>query len=75
MATKLKKTKSAGRFGSRYGKKPRARLVAVESKQRQKQPSPFHPTGFAKRIASGIWKCQKTGKVFASNAYYLEERL
>jgi large subunit ribosomal protein L37Ae len=72
MTTKLKKSKSAGRFGARYGKKVRARLVNVEVKQRQKQKSPFHPNSTAKRIASGIWKCSKTGKVFANNTYYLE---
>ena len=37
MATKLKKTKSAGRFGARYGKRTRAKLVKVETKQRVKQ--------------------------------------
>ena len=41
MPTKLKKTKSAGRFGARYGKKIRAKLVKVEEKQRQKQKCPF----------------------------------
>ncbi len=72
MPTKSKKSRSAGRFGARYGKKVRDRLVKVEDKQRKKQPSPFHPNGEAKRIAVGIWKCKKTGKVFANNAYYLD---
>jgi large subunit ribosomal protein L37Ae len=74
MPTKSKKTKSAGRFGARYGKRVRDRLVKVESKQRTKQKSPFHPTGTAKRISAGIWKCSKTGKVFADNAYFLDEQ-
>ncbi len=73
MPTKSKKTKSAGRFGARYGKRTRDRLVKVESKQRVKQQSPFHPKGIAKRLAAGIWKCSKTGKVFADNAYSLDE--
>ncbi len=74
MPNKSKKTKSAGRFGPRYGKRVRDRLVQVESKQRVKQKSPFHPRGVAKRIAAGIWKCSKTGKVFADNAYALDEQ-
>ena len=41
MATKSKKSKSAGRFGARYGKKVRAKLVKVESEQRVKQKCPF----------------------------------
>jgi len=73
MPNKSKKTKSAGRFGARYGKRTRDRLVKVESKQRIKQKSPFHPRGTAKRLSAGIWKCSKTGKVFADNAYALDE--
>ena len=72
MPSKSKKSKSAGRFGARYGKRVRDRLVQVESKQRIKQQSPFHPKGTAKRLAAGIWKCSRTGKVFADNAYALE---
>lgn len=74
MAAKKKKIKAAGRFGAGYGRNVRNRFNAVESLQRTTQPSPFHPTGRAKRIAAGIWKCMKTGKIFAGHAYYLEER-
>jgi len=74
MAAKKKKIKAAGRLGAGYGRKPRNRFNAVESLQRKSQPSPFHPNGKAKRIAAGIWKCLKTGKIFAGHAYYLEER-
>ncbi|MFH1326679.1 MAG: 50S ribosomal protein L37ae, partial [archaeon] len=41
MPTKLKKTKSAGRFGARYGKRVRQKLVKVEEKQRLKQNCPY----------------------------------
>lgn len=72
MTTKLKKTKSAGRFGARCGKKPRARLVKVEEKQRVKQKCPFCGKLGIKRISKGIWKCPRCEKKFASNAYYLD---
>ncbi len=72
MTTKSKKTKSAGRFGSRYGKKIRDKLVKVEVKQRIKQKCPFCEKTGVKRISNGIWKCSKCGKEFASNTYYLE---
>jgi len=72
MTTKLKKTKSAGRFGAKYGKKVKDKLVQVESKQRLKQKCPFCK-GRAKRLSKGIWKCSKCRKKFASNTYYLEE--
>ena len=71
MTSKLKKSKSAGRFGARYGKTVRARIVQVESKQRKKQKCPFCD-GTAKRLSKGIWLCKKCNKKFASNTYYLE---
>lgn len=72
MPAKLKKSKSAGRFGPRYGKTVRARLVAVEEKQRQKQKCPFCEKLGVKRLSKGIWQCSKCNKKFADNTYYLE---
>jgi large subunit ribosomal protein L37Ae len=72
MATKLKKTKSAGRFGARYGRSIKSRLVKVEVKQRKKQKCPYCEKLGVKRLSSGIWKCPKCNKKFASDAYYLE---
>jgi len=75
MASKLKKSKSAGRFGARYGKRTRARLVTVEEKQRVKQSCPFCEKEGIKRVSSGIWQCtRKTcNKKFASDAYHLKK--
>jgi ribosomal protein L37AE/L43A len=36
MTAKSKKSRSAGRFGSRYGKRAKTKLVKVEVKQRVK---------------------------------------
>jgi large subunit ribosomal protein L37Ae len=74
MAAKKKKIKSFGKFGAGYGKKVKSKYNTIEFMQRQSQPSPFHPNGKAKRIAAGIWKCLKTGRVFAGHAYYLKEK-
>jgi large subunit ribosomal protein L37Ae len=74
MGRKTKKIKAAGRFRSGYGKNVRDRLNAVEDRQRKTQKSPFHPTGRAKRLSAGIWKCLKTGKIFAGPAYFLESK-
>jgi large subunit ribosomal protein L37Ae len=74
MAAKKKKIGAAGRFGAGYGRTVRARLNEIESVQRKSQQSPFHPRGKAKRIAAGIWKCSRTGKVFAGPAYSLEQK-
>ena len=72
MTTKSKKSKSSGRFGARYGKTVRARVVQVEEKQRIKQKCPFCGKLGVKRVSKGIWKCSKCDKKFASNTYYLE---
>lgn len=74
MGAKKKKIKAAGRFGAGYGRTVRNRLNDIESLQRKSQPSPFHPRGKAKRIAPGIWQCDKTGKTFAGHAYFLEQK-
>jgi len=74
MTAKSKKSKSAGRFGSRYGKKIRDRLVKVETKQRVKQKCPFCEKLGVKRVSKGVWQCtrKKCSKKFAGGVYYLE---
>ena len=74
MGSKTKKIKAAGKFGAGYGVRVRAEYNAVESLQRKKQKSPFHPKGRVKRMAAGIWKDLRTGKIFAGPAYYLEQK-
>lgn len=74
MGAKTKKIKYAGKFGVRSGTSTRKEFNAIESNQRKVQKSPFHPTGKAVRIAAGIWKCVRTGKIFAGPAYYLENK-
>lgn len=73
MPNKSKKSKSAGRFGPRYGKTVRTKLVKVETKQRKKQKCPFCKKPGVKRLSKGIWQCSKCNKKFASDTYYLEE--
>jgi len=72
MTTKSKKTKAAGRFGARYGKTVKVRLVKVEDKQRKKQSCPFCKKFGVKRLSKGIWKCPKCDKKFASHTYFLD---
>ncbi len=71
MGSKTKKIKASGKFGAGYGTRVRKKYNKIENLQRKKQQSPFYKNGRAKRIAAGIWKCLKTGKIFAGDAYYL----
>jgi large subunit ribosomal protein L37Ae len=73
--TKTKKIKQAGRFSARYGTKVKSAVRKIESLQRKKQKCPFCKKNQVKRLASGIWKCKKCNKKFASHAYYLKESL
>jgi large subunit ribosomal protein L37Ae len=74
MASKTKKSKAFGKFGAGYGVRVKSEYNEIEAMQRKRQTSPFYPKAKAKRIAAGIWKCMKTGKVFAGPAYSLESK-
>lgn len=74
MGAKTKKIKAAGKFGAGYGVRVRSEYNAIEALQRKKQKSPFYSKGRAKRIAAGIWKDLKTGRVFAGPAYTLLQK-
>lgn len=64
-------TGSAGRFGVRYGKTIRTKVLQVEGKQRQKQVCPYCRRPSAKRIAPGLFTCGKCGSKFTGKAYYV----
>ncbi len=73
MGSKTKKIQSFGKYGAGFGTRVRKRYNKIERTQRKDQPSPFVEGGKAKRIAVGIWKCLKTGKIFAGPAYSLRK--
>lgn len=73
MGSKTKKIRAAGKFGPGYGTNVRNRYNSIESLQRKKQKSP-HSKGRAKRVAVGIWRDVKTGRLFAGHAYHLEQK-
>lgn len=65
-----KKVGTAGRFGSRYGKKDRAKIAAIEKIQKQKHICPKCNMPYVKRLSSGIYLCGKCGTKFAGGAYF-----
>jgi large subunit ribosomal protein L37Ae len=64
-----RKLKSAARFGSRYGKKIRERVLKVEREQHAKRKCPHCRTGILKRQAAGLYACVKCGAQMAGGAY------
>ena len=67
--SETKKVKHAGRFGSRYGKGIRDRIVAIEEKQRSSNFCPNCGFKRVKRISTGLFKCKKCNFVFAGGAF------
>ena len=70
---KTKISRSAGRFGARYGRSVRRKTADIESLQRKKQQCIFC-NGVAKRTSKGLWECKKCKKRFANHAYYLPKK-
>ncbi|MFH1445241.1 MAG: 50S ribosomal protein L37ae [Nanoarchaeota archaeon] len=67
--TKTKKVGSAGRFGIRYGRKIRQRLIKVEKELKAKHKCPSCLKPGLKREKAGIWVCKKCGLKIAGKAY------
>jgi large subunit ribosomal protein L37Ae len=66
---RTKKVGSAGRFSVRYGKKIRERLLKAESGHKQTYKCQNCKKSSVRRVASGIWVCDKCGHKFAGKAY------
>lgn len=70
MATKV--LKSAARFGARYGKRLKSKLLSVETEQKKKQICPYCTRPAAKRLSPGIWLCKKCNMKFTGHAYMVK---
>ncbi|OPY45311.1 MAG: 50S ribosomal protein L37Ae [Methanoregulaceae archaeon PtaU1.Bin222] len=62
-------TGSAGRFGPRYGRFIRKRVMETEAISRAAHTCPRCDTVAVKRQGTGIWACRKCGFKFAGGAY------
>jgi len=69
MAAKKKGQGTAGRFGTRYGRKLREKVSILEAKQKAKHTCPKCQANKVKRVAKGIWLCTKCKNKFAGRAY------
>jgi large subunit ribosomal protein L37Ae len=62
-------SRSAGRFGPRYGRFIRKRVVEVEELSKATHACPRCDQLAVKRKGTGIWECRKCGFKFAGGAY------
>ena len=67
-----KKVGVAGRFGSRYGRGIRKRVIKVEEKQKNLAACPSCGFKKIKRVAAGMFLCKKCGAKFTGGAYQTE---
>ena len=65
----IKFSKTAKRFGSRYGNTLRNRVSKIESISRKRHKCKFCEKVSVKREAYGIWKCLSCEKKFVGKAY------
>jgi len=66
---KGRKTRSAGRFGVRYGRRARKMVADIEDRTRGPHRCPSCGQTAVRRQGTGIWVCRKCGYAFAGGAY------
>ena len=69
-----KKVSSYKRFGTRYGKKVKERFANIENQHKGYKECPYCHYKKAKRIAPGIWQCDKCGAKFTAGAYTVKTK-
>ena len=71
MAKIKKELGSIKRFGARYGRTLKLKLAKIEKEQRKKHKCPYCNSMHVKRLAVGIWFCNKCKAKFTGKAYTL----
>ena len=66
---KGRKTRSAGRFGVRYGTRTRKLIADIEGRGHEPHRCPRCGQTSVSRQGTGIWGCRKCGYTFAGGAY------
>lgn len=64
-----KVTRSAGRYGARYGRVGRKRVADIEEEMNEDHECPDCGALKVGRTDTGIWECGKCGYRFAGGAY------
>lgn len=72
---KGRKSRSAARFGPRYGRKSRKLVADMEEKTKAQYDCPQCGRTRVRRISSAIWSCTKCGHTFAGGTFLPETSL
>ena len=66
---------SAKQYGVRYGRRLREKIGKIAHEKRVSNSCPYCHYNKVKRIAAGIWFCNKCSSKFAAGAYYVGKKL
>ncbi|RLG15114.1 MAG: 50S ribosomal protein L37ae [Candidatus Nanohalarchaeota archaeon] len=66
-----KKVKLAGKFGARYGRGVKKKIIMIEQSAHAAYPCPKCNRNAVRRVAAGIWQCGKCNAKIAGGAYSL----
>ena len=69
LKSKGRKSRSAGRFGVRYGTKNRKLVADIEEKMHAEYACAKCGAIRIERIGTGIWQCAKCSHTFAGGSY------
>ena len=61
-----------GRYGSRYGRSVKKKVLAIEKIKNKQTICPGCLSKGIKRTAAGIWSCKKCGLKMAGKAYRIK---
>jgi large subunit ribosomal protein L37Ae len=73
--TKGRKSRSAARFGPRYGRKSRKQVADSEEKSKASYDCPSCNRNRVTRTSTAIWSCSKCGYTFAGGSFLPETSL
>lgn len=73
--SKGKKSRSAARFGPRYGRKSRKLVADMEEKSKAAYDCPQCGRTKVTRTSTAIWSCSKCGYTFAGGSFLPETSL
>ena len=74
-SAKGRKSRSAARFGPRYGRKSRKLVADMEEKTKASYDCPQCGRNRVKRTSTAIWCCSKCGYTFAGGSFIPETSL
>lgn len=66
---RYKKTRSAARFGPRYGRKARKMVADIEAVSRPRSSCPRCTALSVRRVGTALYRCRRCGVVFAGGCY------